>query len=1171
MLISEREIHAVLRKGAVFRGGFSIESGEQRKMKGFIYSSSPRMAYEPSDFYGISEKIVYELDTTGMDEGDVLEGAFTICSELGEYRIPYHIEIARNVVKTSTEVIGSLEDFGKLAKEDFQKAYPVFASQGFRRMLAERYPQWLAMYEGLAARASDYPGYAGYSGMEEFLVGLQAKKRISVSLEKTEALFSEISQSQQEAVVITKDTWGFQKLEISTDAEFLHAEHSEVTTDEFIGSSYRLNYLVIPEKLHMGKNYGRIIVKSPFQTLSYEVTAIKSTRSEASLKRREQKLRIRSLMEKYIDFRLHRISLAEWTSASRTELDEYRNAGGTEPMLELYRAHLCFAAGKAEEACMILTEFEGERGRMALPEVQGYYLYLTTFYNKERKYIDYVEERLSELFGQDRENWKLQWCLLYLQEHLIAHPSEKLEAIRRQFICGCRSRIMYVEAYQIIAKCPLLIKKFGEFELSLLRFICREGMLNDEIVLQVGDLAGRHKKYSPELYEILLKCFEKKPSEELTGDICSLLIKGNKVAGEYFPWYEKAVEADLRITGLYEHYINTRKPELKKPLPQMVKMYFAYNNTLSYRKKAVLYANVIANRDEDARTFQSYRPIIEKFMVDQLAAGHMNRELALIYRTFLNPSVLTRRLAEHLAGVIFACEVRCECPNARYVVVTHRQLEPEQRAALVGKKAMVQLYTEDYQIFIEDDKGNRYSASLPYETERLMEDAGLLEICRNLAPECPEMLLYTCGMADREHPVKEENVKDFCRLLEIEDVREDYRAVIRQEILDYYYENPKSPSLYEFLHGIDRNVFVSTDKEKLLGLMISEGMSREAFNLVEIYGPERVDAGSLVRMCSRNVLSREYEEDEMLLAVCWHCFAHEKYDETVLSYLVKYYDGPVENMKRLWKAGKEFELDTYGLEEKILLVLEFMRCGAEGTEEIFDSYRRNVGKSKLLTAYVIYRSYDYFVREIPVQEPVFTYIESSYEKGEALHEICLLALLRRYAGLPALTEEQKKHTQKLLEKFHYQGMQFAFYKDFDLALTRPFQLQDKSYVEYRAHPEASVTITWYMKGQDGEKTKELSEIMKNVYEGVFVKEFTLFYGETVYFRVQEDFNGAKKETEEQTLAWDDKNSTGDDTCYDLINRLAKALADKDGKTAKNVMQIYLEQECLAEHIFPNNE
>lgn len=1165
MSVSAEKIHAVIRKGAAFRGGFAIENKEQRRMKGFIYSSSPRMAYEPSAFDGISEKVIYEMDTTGMEEGDVLDGAFTICSELGEYRIPFHVEIARNVMKTSTAVLNSLEEFEALAREDFQKAYPVFLSEGFRGMLTEQAPQWLTMYEGLALRTS------GCAGMEEFLVGIHAKERVSVSLEKSNAFFEEISQPQQESVVLTRDGWGFQKYEISTDAEFLHVEYPSVTTDEFIGSSYHLNYLLLPEKLHAGKNYGRILIKSPVQTLTYEVTVAKPQEDGRSGWRREQKCKIRHLMEKYIDFRLHRISLKEWINGSREELEAYRNAGGNDPMLTLYGAHLCFAAEEAEDACMILTEFERMRGNMVRPEVRGYYLYLTTFYNKDREYIDYVEDRLLELFGQDRENWKLQWFLMYLQEYLISHPSEKLEVIREQYICGCRSRIMYLEAYQIISKNPLLLKKLGEFELSLLWFICREELLNGELILQIGDLAGRYKRYSPKLYRILKKCYEKQPSEELTGDICSLLIKGNQTGAEDFMWYEKAVEENLRITGLYEHYINSRKAGVDKPLPQMIKMYFAYNNTLSYRKKALVYASVIEHRDEDVRTFQSYRPIIEKFMVDQLAAGHINRELALIYRTFLNASVLTKRLAEHLAGVIFTCQVRCESPNARYVIVMHRQLEEEQRVALSGKRAAVQLYTEDYQIFIEDDRGNRYSASIPYKVERLLDDEKLLELCRDQAPGCAEILLHTCQMTGGEHPVTEENVNDFCRLLEIDGLREDYRSVVRQELLDYYSENQNAPSRYDFLHAIDKNEFVQTDKGKLLGLLVSEGMSREAFELVKIYGPEKADAGSLVRMCSRTVLSREYEADDMLLAVCWYCFSHEKYDETVLSYLVKHYDGPIENMKSLWRAGKQFELDTYELEEKLLLVLVFMRCGAEDTEEIFESYRKNSGKSKLLTAYVIYRAYDYFVREIPVKEPVFTYIENSFERGKMSHEICLLALLRRYAEQAELTGEQQKHVQKLLEEFNYQGRQFAFYKNFGPELLRPFQLMDKSYVEYRANPEALVTITWHMGREADGKEKEISEIMKNVYEGIFVKEFTLFYGETVHFRIQEERGGVKKETEWRTISWDEKNSAGGDTCYDLINRLARALEDKDRKTAKNVMQLYLEQECLAEHIFPSNE
>ena len=118
-----------------------------------------------------------------------------------------------------------------------------------------------------------------------------------------------------------------------------------------------------------------------------------------------------------------------------------------------------------------------------------------------------------------------------------------------------------------------------------------------------------------------------------------------------------------------------------------------------------------------------------------------------------------------------------------------------------------------------------------------------------------------------------------------------------------------------------------------------------------------------MRLCSRMILRFESREDDMLLALCAVCLDQEKYDETILTYLLTYYDGPVEKMKRLWDAGDTFGLDTYRLEEKILLMILFTRQGMDNTEKIFDSYRRSVGKKMLLKAYAILMSYEYFVRK----------------------------------------------------------------------------------------------------------------------------------------------------------------------------------------------------------------
>ena len=53
-------------------------------------------------------------------------------------------------------------------------------------------------------------------------------------------------------------------------------------------------------------------------------------------------------------------------------------------------------------------------------------------------------------------------------------------------------------------------------------------------------------------------------------------------------------------------------------LPQVIRMYFVYNNTLSSRKRASVYANVIRNKGVDRTTYQNYRKAMEAFAQEAL-------------------------------------------------------------------------------------------------------------------------------------------------------------------------------------------------------------------------------------------------------------------------------------------------------------------------------------------------------------------------------------------------------------------------------------------------------------------------------------------------------------------------------------------------------------------------
>ena len=438
--ISVDKIEARVREGKPVRGTFQLENPAQKKVKGFLYAESPRVAFEPAAFSSISEKVLYEIDTKGMEKGDVLEGKLTVASSLGEYAIPYRLEIEASEVKETVRPCENLADFVSLAQKDFQKAYVFFASEGFSEFLREKAPELALLYEGFQGSAMSY------RSLEEFLVSADLKEPVVIQADKTEASYDAMPQTIRESLTLTKSNWGFFKLEVTSDADFLKVERPVVTTDEFIGSTYTLNYLIDREALHAGRNFGKLRIHGVGTELTFEVKVHGGSlrKQEEDLKRQHQE--IAALYECYMDFRLKRIQAETWVERSLKAWDEYTKAGGMGTMMELIHIHLLFSAGKEEEACFLLDRMEQRRNHLTAPEQQGYFLYLTTFYNKDKKYIDYVEEKLGELSLRNPENWKLTWFLLYIRENYLRHPGQKLEAIRQQHIYGCASRIMYLEA-----------------------------------------------------------------------------------------------------------------------------------------------------------------------------------------------------------------------------------------------------------------------------------------------------------------------------------------------------------------------------------------------------------------------------------------------------------------------------------------------------------------------------------------------------------------------------------------------------------------------------------------------------------------------------------------------------------------------------------------------------
>lgn len=1138
------------------RGKFTVSSSLRGMLQGFVYSSNSRVKCTPEMFVGREETFYYEADMTGLREGDCLEGELVFCETSGEYRLPYAFTAAEKETPKEPEETAAFtcEQLASLAQEDFAKAYMLFASRHFPDCVQDAKDRWLALYEGLAGQS------LSYHSLEQFLIGLGYKEPVTLELERDNLCLQVTDGFMREEVILTKNTWGFAALKITSDAPFLTVERPFVTTEEFVGSAYNLGFVIQKEKLHAGRSFARITVTCGCRTYVCTVEARLAEAAAPSADGRAKKRENVRLLDAYIRSRSGKLDKREWRRLSMESLNRLGQMGEDAIFYRLYRVYLLYLSDKRAEAQMCLKELAGRKDELAVPQWRAFYRYLTLFENREKEYELSVKNEIHGLFLANRENWMLQWLILHRMGDSFRNDSERLEAVRRQYGYGCASPVMYLEASDILRREPLMLRTLGNFEIHLLRFMCKEKLLNLEICGQAAQLAGR-TDYQPLLLRVLMDCYEQYPSRNLLSAICSLLMKGRRSDAQFERWFRLGIDQDLRLAGLYEHYAQTAQDLNRCDLPQILRMYFSYNNTLDSDKKAALYVNILSRREEDPQSYETYLPAIERFMEEQLTEGRISDDLAQIYKTLLPRYAPEERLIDGLSRVLYACEIVCKNPQIRHVIVRHRHLPQEHRAQLMPDRACAPKYGPGCCILLEDADGARYADPSLFTEQMLLPEPELEAYCR-AAKELPASLLLH-DLAGEEQ-VSAKNAAQFVSLLKLSDIQESSRLEIQERMLLYFASNPYDDALEEFLQTADLNWLAGWHMQELAELLTAEGMIKEACGLVWAYGAEHVSSATLARLCSHCV-SENSQEDAKLVSLCAQSFARGVYDEKVLAYLMRWYEGPADTMKALFAAGQRFLLEEPGLEEKILALVLFMRAGMEGTESVFAAYRRHMGKARLCRAYSIWMSYCYFVRGMQTDGPVFDYIEQMVQEGADTPQVCQLALLCRYAGCETLTEEQQGILYHLLEKFVAKGMYFRFYQKLPPRLLRRFHLHDKYFLEYRADPGSHVTLHYRLNGG-----RESAVPMNHTYEGIFTCAFSLFYQDRLEWYVSAEHGRETLRTSRQTIVCGRRAHRGSFGKYELINRLAEAQHRGDHKEIRRIRDQYVGQQYLVDELFQIN-
>ena len=111
-------------------------------------------------------------------------------------------------------------------------------------------------------------------------------------------------------------------------------------------------------------------------------------------------------------------------------------------------------------------------------------------------------------------------------------------------------------------------------------------------------------------------------------------------------------------------------------------------------------------------------------------------------------------------------------------------------------------------------------------------------------------------------------------------------------------------------------------------------------------------------------------------------------------------------------------------------------------------------------------------------------------------------------------------------------------------------------IEYKGNPESTVIIHYMINREGAENGDYVREEMKNMYGGIFVKEFLLFFGETLQYYVTEAYANKEQLTESGTIQKSDSLSEEAVDRYAMVNDIAVAATLKDYSTAKELLEEY---------------
>ncbi len=1078
-----------------FTGSISFKSTNDVKIRGVLYCDNPYIIIDNPWFDGLNINVEYKINDNSFKHGEEISGQFVVVAVGIEQSIPFTIKYVKRPLVASTGEIHSLQEFADLAQSRFSEAVAVFYSDRFADFIAGEDKRTRLLYRGFKAAP------IAAINVDEFLVSCGLKPKMTFEIRERCDKYYQVDENLKGEVDITRSTWGFIDIKVSCDADFISIEKNHITSDFFLGSIFTMNYYIHKEKMHAGLNYGKI--SFDYRDVHKEITVMATSLKEGESlegESHQKNLLILKACRLYEDFRLRNVTTGYWCTntleiikaieATMEPDSDYTN------FVLLMKALIYITNDQKQEALWIIQDLKRTIEDKSSTE-WAFLLYICTLIEREEDYVDKLTENIESIFREHPSDVRIFWFLLFLRREYLKNPTAKLRDIAEWINEGYDSPLLYIEAYYIFIQDPYLINSLDELTVKILNWAKKRRAITKDIALQMVHVLETERQFNFKVLPILEACYEEYPDLELLMAIVTYLLKAPYVDERFLKWYQLAIDSNLHVSGIFEAYMDALPDYSVDRLPQILTMFFKYNNDLSYEKKALLYANIILHRNDDSSTYEHYESAIETFALEQLKLGRLDDNLAVCYQRLMELGIFDKEVARLVSELVFKKKVAVISSKVRRIFLYQEEFKAPTIANVSNHKAYIPYIGGKGVVFLEDNEGYLFVDDGAYFIEDILDAGAYMDNLKSLTP-----INLSFAITDFKNKTDmvnstEKDVEAAKLLLESKQLSSDFLNDLYPKIIDVLkYRDMEAVIEKYFMNEADLKSLKASVVASVLEIFVLRSKYDEAYHMLKNTNATMLKPEIIKKICHFLIITDPNKVDDFLIATCARLLVNGYVNSDIVHYLIRFYVGPTDTMMTIFKQAFDKGEDIVEFAERILTQVLYRDFLCDDIMDVFAAYFARKNNKMIVEAFLTYQAHCYLSLNIQVPEEIFAYIYNRYKKGQNVNESMRIALLKYLCVTKDLDEEDIDMLDALLADAILRNQYFGFFANCDERLKIKYHLYDKQFIEINTEKRKSVVITYAINGQAPEE-----EDMIEMYDGLYVKQFILFFGDELRYEI----------------------------------------------------------------------